>query len=346
MLERFGVGIEPDVRFGGRSISRRSPAVLFRQAGVPTTSPSDGYAAALVALELCAAVAAADGVVDDDEQAMLVEQVNRVENLTDSERVRLDAHRVLLTTSALPLDDVASRVVGLPEDQRLSLGAYLLAVARVDGKTTADELSVLRSVYELLDLDPGEVDRQLRPRTIPLQPQRPPELFTLRPSTDAEPDTAEPSLLSLAPADDLVVPADAEEHRAESVRLVQVDEDRLKERQADNHTVQTLLGAIFADDDGDEHEEAAPAEQSTTPPSGTIASLDTAHSALLRDLAGCDRTSRRDLERAAARHGVLPDGALDVINEAALDLTEDPVVDIHDDESVTIDPDIYQEMRA
>ena len=66
----------------------------------------------------------------------------------------------------------------------------------------------------------------------------------------------------------------------------------------------------------------------------------------MRELAGRDHTSRRDLELAAASHGVLPDGALDVINEAALDLTGDLVIETHDDESVTVDPDAYEEMCA
>ena len=142
----------------------------------------------------------------------------------------------------------------------------------------------------------------------------------------------------LAPAEPLVEPEEKPE------RLVQVDEERLRQRQADNEMARTLLTAIF-DDDEDEDDEPVPDE---APPAAgdAIATLDAAHSALLRDLAGREQTSRRDLELAAARHGVLPDGALDVINEAALDLTEDPVIEFHDDESVTVDPDVYEEMCA
>lgn len=338
VLERFSIGIEPDVRFGGRPISRRSTAVLFRQAGVPTTSPSDGYAAALVTLELCAAVAAADGVVDDDEQAMLVAHVNRVEDLTDSERARLDAHRVLVASSDLRLDDVAARMVGLPLAERHSLASYLLDLARVDGVVTDDEVRVLRAVHELLDLNPDEVERRLRPRVVPLAPrppvEEPAELFTLQP-TDEETESSEPALFVLAPAEPLVETDDRPE------RLVPVDEERLSARQADNEMVRSLLTAIFEDDDAEPGPVGAPAVAGDV-----VATLDPAHSALLRDLAGRGHTTRRELEAAAAQYGVLPDGALDVINEAALDRTEDPVVDIHDDESVTVDLDVYQEMCA
>jgi uncharacterized tellurite resistance protein B-like protein len=333
ILERFGIGIEPDVRFGGRPITRRSPAVVFRQSGIPTTSPSDGYAAALVALELCAAVAAADGVVDDAERAMLVEQVNRVEGLTDSERVRLDAHRVLVASSDLRLDDVASRMVGLPLVERHSLASYLLDLARVDGVVTDDEVRVLRAVHELLDLNPDEVERRLRPRVVPLAPQRPPEPVAVLPE-EAETESLERTLLT--PDEPLAEPGERPE------RLVQVDEERLSATQANNEMVRSLLTAIFDGEDEDD----APAPVVPAAAGDTIAALDVAHSALLRDLAQRHHTRRRDLEIAAAEHGVLPDGALDVINEAALDRTEDLVVELHGDESVTVDPDVYEEMCA
>ena len=107
------------------------------------------------------------------------------------------------------------------------------------------------------------------------------------------------------------------------------------------------LGAIFADDEDEDDDEPAPAAApAAVSEVGRIATLDVAHSALLYELAQRDYTGRRDLERAASCHGVLPDGALDVINEAALDLIDDPVIEIQDDGSVTVDHDVYEEMRA
>lgn len=388
VLDRYGIGIEPDVRFGGRPISRRSPAVLFRHIGVPATSLSEPYAAALVALELCAAVAAADGVIDDAEQAMLVDQVHRVEGVTEAERARLDAHRLLLTTSAVNLDDVATRVVGLASDQRERIGAYLLDVAQVDGVVTDEERRTVRAVYELLGLDAADVDvelgQSLPPRgsappepTSPESPvpvsAEPSELFTLEPITDRNNSSVEPSLFVLAPATpeshvnlDEEHPA-SDETQAETVMdlgcpaaapqidgppvgsctpepLVALDESRLRATQRSNSAVQDLLSAIFADEEDDEHTEPTPA--TSVEPDDTIATLDSAHSALLRQLATREHTSRPELERAAARYGVLPDGAVEVINEAALDLTDDPVIEELDNESVTVDSAIYEEMCA
>ena len=126
-------------------------------------------------------------------------------------------------------------------------------------------------------------------------------------------------------------------------RLVALDESRLRATQRSNSAVQDLLGAIFAADEHDAVDAEPEAEAAGPTP---LAALDTAHSALLRDLASRERTTRPDLERAAARFGVLPDGALDVINEAALDLTDELVIEVLDDESVMVDSAIYEEMCA
>jgi uncharacterized tellurite resistance protein B-like protein len=373
VLDRHELGIEPDVRFGGRPLDRRSPVAVFRYAGPPATSPSEAYAAALVALELSAAVASADGKVDETEQSMLIEQVHRAKGLTEAERARLDAHRVLVTSSDLRLKDVASRMVGLSVVERHSLGSHLLDVARADGAVTEDEVRVLRAIHELLDLNPAEVDRRLRIAELDLAPS-PPQVDQL-PADDEHrdeelaspaPDTAEPhgeaesleELSAPAAASSTLIEAlpatppspvgpsdegDESEPAAVGGRLVQVDEDRLRVRQADNQRVQSLLTAIFADQEPAELDDEAPAPVT---PESEIAHLDAAHFALLSDLLSRGTTARPDLERVAGRWGVLPDGALDVINEAALDLTEEPVIEVHDDESVTVDSAIYEEMRA
>src|SRR6185437_13861418 len=68
LLEKLGYGIEPDQRFGGPALKRETLAVLFQgQAGDPR-APSPAYAAATLLLHLLTAVAAADGVVSEDEE--------------------------------------------------------------------------------------------------------------------------------------------------------------------------------------------------------------------------------------------------------------------------------------
>lgn len=284
VLDQFGLGLEPDPRFGGTPVSVEAPAVLFRFERPPVTSPSPAYTTALVTLELCAAVAMADGAANDAEDALLVAQVERVEDLVDAERVRLAAHHDLLRTKTVDLADVARRIGALDAAQRRRLGGYLAEVARVDGDVSSAERATLVAVHELLGLPAPDLER--RPGGL--------------------------------------------------------DETRLAATRASNAEVQELLAAIFAEDE-DESQEEPP---QTVRVEADIAGLDRRHSSLLRDLAAAGTWSRAELEEAARRHGVMPDGALDAINEAAMDTTEDPVVDVDEDESVTIDGDVYREMAA
>ncbi|WP_433788401.1 TerB N-terminal domain-containing protein [Actinomycetospora sp. CA-101289] len=282
VLDQFGLGVEPDPRFGGRPVDVDQPAVLFRFEHPPVTSPSPAYTTALVTLELCAAVATADGAADDAEDALLVAQVGRVEGLVDAERLRLSAHHDLLRAQTVDLAAVAERVGALDAGDRRRLGRYLLEVARVDGEISRAERATLVAVHELLGLPAPELEG----------------------------------------------------------RTGEFDEARLAATRASNAEVQELLAAIFADDE-DPEEDPPPA-----PEQADIVGLDRRHAGLLQELAAAGSWSRAELERAARRLGVMPDGALDAINEAAIDATEDPVIEVDEDESVTIDADVYRELTA
>ena len=74
-----------------------------------------------------------------------------------------------------------------------------------------------------------------------------------------------------------------------------------------------------------------------------VAGLDGAHSGLLRTLAQRDRWSAAELADLAGGFGVLPAGALDVLNEAGIDGAGEPVAD-NDGDELTINHDTVQEL--
>jgi hypothetical protein len=65
LLDRRGIGIEPDVRFGGNPAQTGKPIVLFRRAEQQVTAPTPQYPAGLAAVNLGMLVAVADGVVSE-----------------------------------------------------------------------------------------------------------------------------------------------------------------------------------------------------------------------------------------------------------------------------------------
>ena len=75
-----------------------------------------------------------------------------------------------------------------------------------------------------------------------------------------------------------------------------------------------------------------------------VAGLDGAHSRLLRLLAGRDTWTRAELEQRCADLKLLPDGAIDRLNEAAYDTAGDPLVEGED--PLDINTEVAQEMLA
>lgn len=65
----LGVGVEPDVRFGGPPLSVDGKVVVFRLRPEAPATTSAEYAGAAATLQLAAAVAHADGGVAPEEAA-------------------------------------------------------------------------------------------------------------------------------------------------------------------------------------------------------------------------------------------------------------------------------------
>jgi hypothetical protein len=112
---------------------------------------------------------------------------------------------------------------------------------------------------------------------------------------------------------------------------------RVQQTIEETRAVATLLAGILTDD------EALTPE----PPPATeaaVGGLDGPHSTLARVLAKQDSWGRNELEALAAQHGLLPDGAIDVINEAALDRTGEVLFD--GDDPVTIVRPVAEELLS
>ncbi|MBN9794476.1 hypothetical protein DMP17_38730 [Pseudonocardia sp. TMWB2A] len=414
VLERRGIGVEPDVRFGGSPLGDDGPAVLFRTGPEPVSAPGPAYVLAAVATELCLAVAAADGRIDDTEVELLTDRVDRIEELSASERARLAAHRVLVGERRVDLEEVTVRAAALDAGSRRELAGAVIDVALADGAIGPDELRVVVAVHEVLGVavDDPRLAAPAAAEPVPAESGAA-ESGAAEPGAAepgaaepgvAEPDVAEPDRAGGEPAAAGVVapgeavdrapaagrepagsedpesgrpgpgspePGDdgAEDHGTDgptpgvevppapvvvvpAARTVSLDEARLARTRASNADVRALLGAIFADPDEDESDE--PAEAATghgaapapVDDGRRVGPLDARHSTLLLDLAEAGEWSRSDWEAACARVGVLPDGALDVVNEAAQDLAGDVVIELLDDGSVVVDTDILEEMRA
>jgi len=328
LLGSQGVGVEPDLRFGG-PILGPGTAVLFTTGRRAPTTASPSYTAAATMLHLAAAVCAADGRSSGAETAHLQAHLESSMDLSAAERARLQAHMTWLLSGRVKLTGLTKRLAALDVTQRESLGDFLATVAAADGEVTPSEVDILTKIFKLLALDPASVYSRLHTSTT----ARPPAAkgpVVVRAASGRKTGYAIPAPPRVGEAEPSGTPVRSQ---------VRLDSAAIEAKLVETHAVSMLLGSIFTDEQADGVAASAPDAVDAPPP---VAGLDTAHSALLRVLATSARWSRADLEVECANLSLLPDGALDTLNEAAYDVTGDPVAEGED--LIDINTDVAAEM--
>jgi tellurite resistance protein len=321
LLAKRGYGIEPDVRFGGSTLSP-GRAVLFRLGSGAPTAASPAYQAAMVLLHLAALVSDADREVTEAEKQRLTDHVEAALHLSTAERQRLHAHLAWLLAASPGLTGIKRRLAALDHGQRAGIGRFLVTVAAADGTVSPPEITILQKLYRLLELDAAEIYRQVHALTATPPPAAGP--ITVRPAAAAQSGYA--------------IPPPPPAPQAAGVVL---DAAWVEAKLAETAAVSALLGSIFV-----EEEEEAPAWRPVEPAAAeqTVVGLDAAHSALLRALTARPSWSRNDFETLAEQRALLPDGALDAINEAALEACGEPVCD--GDDPIDVNTNVLQELLA
>lgn len=308
LLERLGVGMEPDVRMGGPVLSS-GPAVLFRVGPEQPAVASHEYAAATTLLHLAAVVSAADDDVSEAEQTHLIGHLETSLHLSAGERQRLGAHLALLLASDTKLTGLKRRLSALTTPQRGHVADFLTMVAAIDGHISPSEVKTLRKIYTLLELDPESVYGKLHVSA------------AAKPAPATEPVTL--GTPGPKPTGYLIPQPQA----AATGQLV-LDRELVEARLAETAAVSALLADIFVDEPDD-----------PAPPPATVAAdvplvhgLDAAHSTFARRVAGSPLWTRSDLEALCDELGLMLEGALDTVNEAALDAADEPLVEDDNDE--------------
>jgi hypothetical protein len=354
VMALLGVGVEPDVRFGGPALGP-GPVVLFRS-GVPVwqrpaaasrragaaaeaARPGPGFAAA-AAIARCAAVvtAAAGPVVPHG--AVWVRVLDTVTDLAVAcgvavgHRPRLAARLVWLLATGVAVDRLPRQVTRLGEPERETAGRWLISLAAaVAPGFPHPVVAALSRVYRVLGLDVDLLFSRLHAFSVggpqPAGVSDEPVLVRA-----ADPDRGGFTLPWTASRDPGGPSADAEPRPGDDLRLDLAVVNRTAQ---ESEAVAALLGTIFDSDTVD-----SPAAGTAFAGADPITGLDRAHSGLLRALAERSPLTRDEFAALAGAHGVLPDGAVDVLNEAAIDTVGEPVV--LDGATLTVDDDVLQEL--
>jgi hypothetical protein len=356
VLGRLDLGVEPDVRFGAPPLAL-GPAVLFRLGRPAAGRPGTQFATAAAIIRCAAAVASAAGPVDPCAPAgatllATVTDLAATLRVEPGEDTRLAARLSWHLATGVEVDRLGRQTTLLTAAEREVAGHYLVTVAvTADPVVGPATVSALTRVYRMLGLDVGLVFERLHRRSTGGSPVLP-----RLARSDAPPPAATGAGATGTEGPDGPVVVQAAVRRSSGYALpwaapaeppstgIGLDHSLIRSKAAESSAASALLSAIF---DAEEHSDETPGPDPVPPTAGgdrVIQGLDRAHGALLYALAERPSWTRGEFESLAAAHGVLPDGALDLLNEVAIDTAGDPLVE--GDATLAIADDVLRELLA
>lgn len=315
-LAEAGMGIEPDIKFGGKVPTPDATVVIFSDENIQSyREPSPEYGAASLTLHLAVSVSAADGNVGNEERQLLLRQLEDWLHLNESARSRLQAHLRLLMTEPPGTNNLKKRIDSVSLNAKQAIGKFLAQVAKADDEVTPAEVKLLEKIFKMLGLEAQAVYSLLHVSTgVPV---------TVRPS-----DTS---------ASGFTIPTPPKPKEVG----IELDMSRIAALHAESEKVSAILGEIFV-------EETVPVEPEPTPQEieveahDSVMGLDDEHTALVRLLCTRSEWTRDELEEVAQDRGILLDGSLERINEAAFEMHDQPFCE--GDDPVEINQEIVKEM--
>ena len=322
-LAKLGYGIEPDVRFGSAKLLPDGNIVLFRLKNNAPEMPTKTYTAATTVLRLAAAVSGADGEVSEDEERHFEQHLESTLNLSKPERQRLQMHLQWLLISPPSLAGLKRSLAALTGTERKSIAQFSITLANADGHIDPKEIRILKKIYSLLQLDADALYSDIHN----IQTGFADTPVTIR--SKNQHDTG------------YKIPTPAPPKSTGDIDLNMSNIERTLEQ---TEKVQSILTDIFTEED-----DTSQVQQDTSEPSDkvseqiTLLGLDAEHSQLVDRLVEESQWSRAEFEGLCAELGLLPDGAIEIINEAAFEHFDAPLLE--DDEPLEINSDIVEEIN-
>lgn len=159
LVQRFGIGFEPDPRFLAPLASPETPLDFFewRLAG---EQPSEGFVTASGLLHIGIAMAGADGRVDSSELDHIRQRAMALVR-HDDERTRLALRMNALASDPPDFDRLLLTLKGLRPAAKEVIADLLVSVASTDGHVSAAEYDALQRAYRAMRLGKPALDRTL-----------------------------------------------------------------------------------------------------------------------------------------------------------------------------------------
>ena len=315
-LGGFGLGIEPDPRFGGDVPEPEDTVSLFKADGLDQDCPlSEGYVGAALMLQMAAAVASAAHAFKETEASVILDHINNSLQIPEAERHRLAAKLPLYRATPPSISGLKKHTENLSKETRETIADFLLTVALADGVVNPAKVRTLERLNQIMGIDLSSLYSKLHNmETQPVSERAP-----TRPQLANEPS------------------------RSRIKGSICLDTAKIAALRADSSKVSVLLGNVFAGAANDEHEEL-PEEKIPESVTPSLLGLDTEHSGLLQVLIQRTEWSRDEFEELCSDRGLMLDGAIERINEASFDQFNNAIIEGED--PMTVNSALLQEAMA
>ncbi|WP_162528561.1 TerB N-terminal domain-containing protein [Novosphingobium sp. BW1] len=313
-LDALDLGFEPDRRYGPAATLRADARIALFDAslGGPVDSDRSAYAAARVMVEVATLAAVSDGTVVSSEMDAIERRLRATSDLKEEEVVRLLACAKALAADPPKVRAALKKLADVAPESRAALAASAVEAVLADGRVIPDEVRFLEELHVALGLPASALYSALHRSGEDVGP------------VEVLPATAE----HLVPLPIEPTPSG-----------VAIDGARLERIRGETRQVSAMLAAIFVEEQPDYTPAPPPKANPTT---SAFAGLDGPHSDLLLRLLS-DPMPRSEFDAAAAELRLMPDGAIETLNEWGFDTLGEPIVE--DDDNVRISPDVIDQLE-
>ncbi|MGE0183990.1 MAG: TerB N-terminal domain-containing protein [Parvularculaceae bacterium] len=318
VLDKLGLGFEPDRRLGSMPPGPDDIIVLFEAKGGVIDADSDPYRAAKTITEICALAAGADGEIAPEEIEHIKLEILSVPGLSVDERQRLFAYAKALCRNAPRHQTILRKLSKADENTRKTIARSAIDAVLADGRVEAAEVKYIEQLFRSLGFPAEDAYAALHRGAAGSD-----EPIAVRPAIPESGTSVPPS------------PGMAAE------KATSIDRKKIERITKETAKVAGLLSEIFASED---EEFVQPPSKVADNMSLRFEGLDQQHGELLSFLLANGELSRPSFESEARRLQLLPDGAMETINEWGFDVIGEPVLDAED--NICIVSDLFEEIQT
>jgi hypothetical protein len=310
VLARVGYGMEPDPIYG--SPRPRDTVLLF-----PAATSSGAGSAVFQRAGLIATVLASGEATADHAPRIASELASRLA-LNAAETVRVAARHRVMRGRALPVSGLTRLGQSMTADERSAVAAMSAAVAAACGDVGRATITALERLHDAFGVERRALYAALHQGA----------------ASTAVPAT-EPVIVELPPMPSarfhIPPPPPAQAPSGEFA----IDMARVSAILRQTREVAQVLAPIYEDDAASPAQPEV-AEVPLAPSGSRFPGLGADHARLLEALCGKERWSRADYQAKARDFGLLPDGAVEAINEWAYDELGDELIEDGDPLTINV----------